>query len=75
MLPANLQPDLQGFCERTLQPTRLPTSATAVTRILLTNIHTMHSLDLEYFALKTLQLRRIVPDGVNLTPKLIRYNH
>lgn len=38
---------------------------------------TPYNLALESFGedtLKVLQLRRIVPDEVNLTPKLIRYN-
>ncbi len=38
---------------------------------------TPYNLALESFGedtLKALQLRRIVPDEVNLTPKLIRYN-
>ena len=42
------------------------------------NGHTPYDVALEAFgtdALKAFQLRRIDPDKVVLTPKLIRYNH
>ena len=42
------------------------------------NGKTPYELALESFGedtLKALQLRRIAPDEVNLTPKLIRFNH